>query len=407
MVIDGLDEATEESRQLIERDLPAISRKLSTLTMARKDDETDTNYMCCDICEEACIQYYLCKECAKFAETPDDTAGICPSCKAEDKKCIHEKDSEHILEFFTPEYCEVLIETPDDDIALYLKASIEEDFPQEAAVTDLGSRRRGVNFMVRQCYRDPSLFARIVQHIVDNADGRFLLAREYIKHFRNKNNMRDIEAALENKEDDGTEKVFPFYTEDMERIMKQEYENMKLAVEILSIMFFAKRNLTLAEILQAHATRDGDTSYKSNGETEMREILYATKGLVTIERITSDDQKDNSDMIVRFEHLTRREYFAKYWTKWFPTGKVAIAKTCLTFLSFDAFSKPCTPEEEFQSKEKKLPFVSYAVQFWGDHVREAGPGATEVVNFAVKYLQDPSRVEAFIEAAVSIIASSF
>lgn len=70
----------------------------------------------------------------------------------------------------------------------------------------------------------------------------------------------------------------------------------------------------------------------------------------------------------------------------------------MSFLRFDAFSKPCK-REEFLNKEKKLPFISYAVQYWGDHVRDAGPQSLDVVDAAVGYLQNSSRIEAYIQAA--------
>lgn len=395
LVVDGLDEASHESRRLIEDKLLTISSKLSTLIMTRRDDETDLEERCCDFCEEVCVQYYHCADCEKLSQE----VFMCFACKAKDEKCANENGASHNLEAITPERCEVLIETPDEDIASFVYSSIKDQFPAGRKPTDLGTQRRGLKFTVWKCFRDPILLNKIVKYITDNADGRFLLAREYLKHFLNKNDMRDIKAALESRENDGTEKVFPFYAEDMERIMKQEPEDAELARKVFSTVFFAKRNLTLTQLLQAIDTQSDDREY-IDGERDETVILNVTKGLIAIER-TSLQDGDMCGMIVRFDHLTRREFFEyQYtWKTWFPNGLVAMASTCLTFLSFDTFAEPCHTEEEFQAKESELPFVSYAVQFWGDHVREAGPDAKEITNAAIKYLQDPHRVEAYIQAA--------
>lgn len=395
LVVDGLDEASHEARRLIEDKLLTISPKLSTLVMTRIDDETELDERCCDFCEEVCIQYYRCVEC----ETLGKKVYMCFACKERDQKCANENGASHTLEAITPASCEIFIKTPDEDIAAFVSSTIRKRFPPKLEATDLRSQRRSLKFMVWKCFRDPSLLDRIVKYITDNADGRFLLAREYLKHFLNKNNMRDIKAALESRENDGTEKVFPFYAEDMERIMKQETDDAELARKVFSTVFFAKRNLTLKELLQAIETRSGDREY-IDGELDEIVILNVTKGLIAIER-TSFEDDDKSGMTVRFDHLTRREFFDFHytWKTWFPNGLVGMASTCLTFLSFDTFAEACQSEEEFQAKESELPFVSYAVQFWGDHVREAGPDANEITAAAIKYLQDPHRVEAYIQAA--------
>lgn len=78
-----------------------------------------------------------------------------------------------------------------------------------------------------------------------------------------------------------------------------------------------------------------------------------------------------------------------------------MTKICLTYLNFDEFSKPCTKLEDFSEKEESHCFISYAVQYWGDHLRDSMNEESsdfELVNSAVKYLQNPLRLEAYVQA---------
>ncbi|KAH6675779.1 ankyrin repeat-containing domain protein [Halenospora varia] len=379
IVVDGLDETSPDSQDFIERRLRKLSlKRLSILTMSRPVDETAEEDIYCSICDSEfqrpCIKYYRCWDCLENSNLCFD---LCVRCVAAGKSCT--SDPSHTLIEEVQESYEMIIETPDHVLEHFVHSSIKSEMPEETASTDLSSRRRGVRELVWQCHRDASFFGQVISTIVYNAEGRFLLARAYLKSLKSKRNLREIKAALKNRKEDGEDMIYPLYKEDMERIVGQERGDAKLARQILA--------------LQALGTHIGDTEYDLNGEDAKQTILNVTKGLIGIDRDTSDQEKQ---FTVRFDHLTRREYLDEHWEEWFPEGRVYIANACMTFLSFDTFSKP---SEDFAAKEKELPFISYAAQYWGDHVREAGLGATEVAAAAVKYLRDPSRVEAYIQAA--------
>ena len=269
--------------------------------------------------------------------------------------------------------------------------SIRADMPKKLPKTSL-SRNVGRNELARRCAQFPDLFEQVRRFIVEKAEGRFLLAREFVKSFKKKHTLGDIKRMLKTQ---GSIGILPLYDEDMAWIMKQE--NGGLAREILSLIYHAKRNLTLPELQQALATRNGDGEHDPEDIVHEDDILNATKGLVAIDRLETTGH--DIEVIVRFDHLTRREYFDTNWQSWFEAGQVDLANKCLTFLNFEMFAKPCASEDAFKTKEKNLPFVSYAVQFWGEHVKDVGLASADVMDRAVAYMKSFSRVDAYIQAA--------
>ncbi|PVH81353.1 ankyrin [Cadophora sp. DSE1049] len=392
VVVDGLDEASEEARWFVENDLREIDpEKMSIFTTSRPDKATDLG-MYCNICRQECIRYYLCtdcEECDACHEQDLECLTLCVSCFDGGNRCPH--DLTHEFQDTMPKEYEVPISTPDRDIERFVVESIKADMPKKLPKTSL-SRNVGRNELARRCAQFPDLFEHVRRFIVEKAEGRFLLAREFVKSFKKKHTLGDIKRMLKTK---GSVGIFPLYDEDMAWIMKQETGG--LAREIFSLVYHAKRNLTLLELQQALATRNRDFEHDPDDIVHEDDILNATKGLIGIDRLETIGE--DPDVIVRFDHLTRREYFDENWQSWFGTGQVDLANKCLTFLNFEVFAKPCASEEAFKIKEKKLPFISYAVQFWGEHVRDVGRTSAEVMAKAVAYMKDARRVDAYIQAA--------
>jgi hypothetical protein len=292
-----------------------------------------------------------------------------------------------------PDVFEVTIATPPRDLRTYIRSFIESKMPVKLAENDMSSFHRLSSSLGWECYRDKKgLFVKIVDAIVECSKGRFLLAKLYTNSLNCQPSLRDIEDALTEMQEHRhniSDTIDILYEKDMnERIKGQgESANIKFAIQILSVISCARRNLSLDELQHALATRLRDTRHYPKGIRRREDILHVTKGLITIEM--------DSERTVRFDHLTLADYLHRNCDKWFPNGEVDMANICLTYLSFDAFSKPCTVEE-FAAKEASHPFISYAVQFWGDHVCQAGP---QVHDAAIRYLKDSSRVEAYIQCA--------
>lgn len=331
--------------------------------------------------------YHRCTDCSQSSGITFD---LCPTClESSGSNCP--RDAAHQLESVLPDVFEVRIDTPPEDLKTYVRSFIESQMPIELPENDMSSFHRLSPSLGWECYHDKLLFDKIVDAIADASQGRFLLAKLYTNSLNCQPSLRDIEDAVTEMQEhrrDLSETIDVLYEKDMnERIMGQEPANIKFALQVLSLISCARRHLRLEELQHALATRVGDTQHYPKGIRRRENILHVTKGLVSIET--------DSEKLVRLDHLTLTDYLRRTREKWFPNGEVDMANICLSYLSFDAFSKPCTVEE-FAAKESSHPFISYAVQFWGDHVRMAGP---QVHDAAIRYLKNPSRVQAFIQCA--------
>jgi ankyrin repeat protein len=80
---------------------------------------------------------------------------------------------------------------------------------------------------------------------------------------------------------------------------------------------------------------------------------------------------DHESAIVRLVHYTTQEYFERMGDAWVPDGQLHIARTCLTYLCFDAFqSGSCSADEEYEKRLQEHQFLDYAAKHWGEHARK-------------------------------------
>jgi hypothetical protein len=356
------------------------------MTTARRDEDPTELFMKCDICGQKCVVYHRCIDCSQVSEIPFD---LCPPCLKKTGTCP--RDAAHQLRAVAPDVFEVSLHTPDEDLEIFIRSFIKSKTPVELSETDLSSFRRLSSSLGWECHHDDSLLKTVVAAVVGCSQGRLLLAKLYTNSLNGQSSPRDIEDAVTEMQEHRlslSEIIDGLYEKDMkERIMGQEPANIKFALQVLSIISCARRHLNLEELQHALATRTGDKKHYPKGIPHREDILHVTKGLISI--------GTDSEQIVRLDHFTLEDYFYRTRDKWFPDGEVNMANICLTYLSFDAFSKPCKVEE-LAAKESSHPFISYAVQYWGEHACKAG---AKVQDAAVRYLKDPSRVEAYIQCA--------
>ena len=383
--MDALDEASEDSRFLIERKLRKFSPKLKLLTMARLDEDPPPEYVWCNNCGKTPLPvYYRCTGCPKKPRFD-----LCPDCNAKGLKCT--ADSGHKI--LLPPVIEVQMIVPPADLEIYVKAMIRQQYPEEDIDTDMETKARTSTKLGRFCAEDEDFFNDIVDAVLENSYNKFLLAKLYMKSISNKVTKKEIKGArkkLQGAHYDISDRINILYDKDLDaRIRKQDPDRVDRALKLLSIVYFARRNLTLDELSQiwsAEVAEPEDTDYDKDGKIEQDDILSSTGGFITIGR---------EDTIVRLDDRTLREYFDKKKDQWFPEGEDYIARLCLRYLGFDTFSKRCS-DEKLAGRDKQHPFFAYAVQYWGDHVREAG---REVAAAAVNYLEDKPRMEAYIQGA--------
>jgi hypothetical protein len=266
-----------------------------------------------------------------------------------------------------PDVFEVTIETPPKDLKTHVRSFIESQMPVELSENDFSFFDRLSSSLGWECYHHKTLVDKIIDAIAKCSQGILLLAKLYTNSLNCQPSLRGVgDAVTEMQEQrrDLSETMDDLYENDMnERIMGQEPANRKFALQVLSVISCARRNLKLEELQHALFTRVGGTQ-------------HYPKGIRRREHPAGDERPrchQNGQRETRaLDYLTLTEYLRRTRQKWFPTGEVDMVNICLSYLSSDAFSKPCTVEE-FTTKEASYPSISYAVQFWGDHVHRTSP----------------------------------
>jgi hypothetical protein len=76
--------------------------------------------------------------------------------------------------------------------------------------------------------------------------------------------------------------------------------------------------------------------------------------------------------VIRLVYYTTQEFFERTQGHWFPNAKIDIAKTCVTYLSFDIFkSSVCASNKKFETRLRLNPLYDYAARHWGHHLWKA------------------------------------
>ncbi len=196
---------------------------------------------------------------------------------------------------------------------------------------------------------------------------------------------REVRAALHSlpKELDET------YDQAMQRIQNQDEGQAALAHRVLYWISYSLRPLTLAELQHALAVELGDVDLDEDGLYETDLIASVCAGLVTVDRESNQ---------IRLVHYTTQSYFERIRTKLFPEAPSTISKTCLTYLAFRPFAENyCLSEEELIARLAEYPFLSYAANYWGDHIRNGMDD--DVHKLALEYLSNNISILSACQAA--------
>jgi ankyrin repeat protein len=95
---------------------------------------------------------------------------------------------------------------------------------------------------------------------------------------------------------------------------------------------------------------------------DSEDIVSVCAGLVVI---------DQESALIRLVHYTTHDFFERTGNTWVPDSQLHIARTCLTYLCFDAFqSGSCTADKEYEKRLQEHQFLDYAAKYWGEHARE-------------------------------------
>ena len=387
VVVDALDECPLKSREQLERELRELQKlqpgKLSLMVTAR-EPESEAASIFCDNCGASELRiYFHCDICN------DGHFDLCQTCR---KKGVTCKDESH-RSYEPYGAVEVEIKTRDEDMERYIKHEIGDEIDDNES--ELRDKRRhpkprNATTLGQECMDDPELLNTIISVVAEKAEGKLLFAKLYMDQLKHAKTLEDIKTAL----DSFPKELDKLYEVAMERIQGQaDPDNREIALNVLSRLTRAHRPLTLAELQHILATKPGDTDFNKAKRHRRELILPITSGLIGI-----SDYDENA--VVRILHFSLYQYLDKTRNRWFPKAEVDMAIACLTYLNFSALSKPCQDVEEFDTKKRAYPFIAYASQYWGDHVRDAGPDPS-IEAMTVRFLNEPFRVTACIQAAWS------
>ena len=179
--------------------------------------------------------------------------------------------------------------------------------------------------------------------------------------------------------------MYATYEDDIKRIEELPEEESQLAKRALSYIFCARRPLNVEELRHALAIEFEDTELDETAFPETETLLNISAGLIRI------DQKSGT---IRLVHYTLQEYLERHSEKLIPDPDFMIARTCLTYLSFDIFaSGPCSSSEALEQRLQQYRFLDYASHNWGHHIA----GNQRQMDLILTYLEDDQKLSCFVQ----------
>ncbi|KAL3432421.1 ankyrin repeat-containing domain protein [Aspergillus tetrazonus] len=151
------------------------------------------------------------------------------------------------------------------------------------------------------------------------------------------------------------------------------------ARRILTLLCFTSRPLTVAELIDAHASdMDGLAQFTlEDRRLDIESLIDICSGLLEIPSVLNSSSNSQTSQIVRIAHYSVQEYLeserikeqkAAAFALEAQASHAAIAKICLAYLLEPQLSE--TPLDEASAHE--FPFASYAAKFWYQHYANAG-----------------------------------
>lgn len=149
-------------------------------------------------------------------------------------------------------------------------------------------------------------------------------------------------------------------------------------------MLHSGRPLTLQELKHALAVSPSAIDTDIDALIDEEIFVSVCLGIVTVEPERGT---------LGFIHHTAQEFFQQYPIETPLRAQELLAKTCLTYLSFEAFATGyCGNQRSLSARLERYPFFEYAARWWGVHLRPVFN--EEVLMQAVRLLRDDRLVTA-------------
>lgn len=224
---------------------------------------------------------------------------------------------------------------------------------------------------------------------------RFLFARIQMDQLRDCLTPARLKASLRGIPS-GPMPYAEMYDKTLKIVEDQSEIKRNLAFDILAWIFYSKRTLTTRELLNAVAIQIGVPHLNQENMCAMSTIRSVCAGLVV---------EDQDGVNVQLVHHTAKEFMRDRQPKWLSDRSGEIARACVTYLSFDAFSSgACPSDESYDQRLVENPFFDYAAWYWADHVRENSLQEDDVV---MTLVSKQGHMEAIAQAKMSRILRTY
>ena len=255
---------------------------------------------------------------------------------------------------------------------------------------------------------------RIIQVLMEKADGQFLWTRLMVEMLEKASFVSEISQILS----DVPRGLGQMYDRILEKLLLQPGRRQESAQLLLSWLACAERHMTVSELATALSVRSGASEVDPDDMIlDLRSFLEEVCG--SLVRV-SEPNTDQSEAIVNFVHLTVREYLLASeelcMFKSTPVVKFRIdvlkanhllASTCITYLSFDIFKQLSGDETSRRPHESSTHhLLDYAAMYWVPHLVKSGQPTPDLLRRLCSFLKS-DQLLAYIERTVSINNAGF
>ena len=363
IVVDGFDECPPRDRSALYRELLRLQPDRCSLVIITRRISLPAMHGTfeCDRCHKTDLAMaFRCTVCEQ------GNYDLCYECKHKGLWCLD--NSHRLAEPYGQ--IEVSVEIPHTDIERFVRREIGIEIGDgKPLLTDdrdkYATETAYTTPFQDMCQSVSGLPEQIVDAVTKKADGRFLFATLCMESLRTKSNALELRMALRRLPDS----VEGYYKEAMQRIDAQPTDDRRRGYKVLGLISRARRPLSLTELQHALAV----TSFRDSEAYEETDVFYAIDQAKTILGSTAALViLENDDTEVQLVHRSLEDYvhLDENRKRWFPTADVDIAKACMTYLNLVLPRNPCS-DDDLVSRNSKFPFLQYASQYWGDHVRDA------------------------------------
>jgi hypothetical protein len=178
-----------------------------------------------------------------------------------------------------------------------------------------------------------------------------------------------------------------------EKVIDQmELGQKELAFAIMSWIFRTPRPLKMYELCDALAIDVEKGELRRDLILETEQIIEACESLVEYDFVSHD---------VRFSHYSVYEFLRDHPSRINDLLRpVDLAKTCLAYLGFNHFDKPCVSWESTVERAEKHTFSCYAAQYWGIHIDGEAENSPEISETIFRIFTSKTKMDSILEMEI-------